>query len=298
MGIFSTKNKFKMDALRIKERGSKNTPTNFSEGAVEFMRGMPGYNPQFTEDSEKEREKARPKIEDIQESDIQNKKIVKRDGGEYMTGTVVVDGGDRPNTEGYEKVFGSFKVNESGQRVNPITGATYDTIEEFIADAKKSDEEEGYGEQQYEVDREIDYAKNWKSNFWVWGFKPDMVQQKHDEDPDYISPAARSVMSQLVGSNRVIRNSDGRRVGDRLNILYKSLLSADVLKEGDYDWKELGTQQTTKILTRLYDELILKDPAKAASIYKLMRMRTGKSTGKTVSGSSGGSDTGWQYTSD
>ena len=29
-----------------------------------------------------------------------------------------------------------------------------------------------------------------------------------------------------------------------------------------------------------------------------MRMRTGKSTGKTVSGSSGGSDTGWQYTSD
>ena len=296
MGIFSGKNRFKMDALRIKERGNKNTPTNFSEGAVEFMRGMPGYNPQFTEDSE--REKARPKIEDVKEEDIQNKKIVKRDGGEYMTGTVIVDGGDRPNTEGYEKVFGSFKVNESGQRVNPITGATYDTIEEFIDDAKETDKKEGYGEQEYDVDREVDYAKNWKSNFFVWGFKPSVVQQKHNEDPDYISPAAKSVMSQLTGSNRVIRDDKGVRRGDRLSILHRGLLRADMLEEGDYDWKELGTEQTTKILTRLYDELILKDPEEAKSLYKLMRMKTGKSTGKTVTGSSGGSDTGWQYTSD
>jgi len=296
MGIFSGKNRFKMDALRIKERGSKNTPTNFSEGAVEFMKGMPGYNPQFTEDSDKE--KARPPISNIKDSDIQNKKVVKRDGGQYITGQVVVEGEDRPNTESYQKVFDSFEQDESGLYINPITGAKYKNIEEFIKDAQKSDQEQGYGTQTFDVDREINYAKNWKSNFWVWGFKPDIVQQRHNEDPDYISPAAKSVMSQLEGKNRTIRDSEGVYRGDRLNILYKSLLSADMLKEGDYDWKELGTQETTKILTRLYDELILKNPDKAAQIYKLMRMRTGKSSGKTVTGGSPATDTGWQYTSD
>jgi len=296
MGIFSGKNKFVMNALRIKERGSKNTPTNFSENAVEFMRGMPGYSPQFTDDSE--REKVRPKIENLQDSDIQNQQVVKRDGGQYMTGTVIVDGGDRPNTQGYQKVFDSFKQDEDGKYINPITGAKYDNIEQFITDAQKSDQEEGYGKQEYKVDREIDYAKNWSSNFFVWGFKPEVVQQKHSEDPDYISPAGRSVYSQLIGKNRVIRDENGVRRGDRLSILHKNLLKADMFEEGDYDWKELGTQETTKILTRLYDELILKDPERAKTIYKLMRMKTGKGSGKTVSGSSGASDTGWQYTSD
>ena len=84
MGIFSTKNKFKMDALRIKERGSKNTPTNFSEKAVAFMRGMPGYYPQGHEIGHTDD----PAID---ESQIQNIKVVEGDGGRKLYGEILGD---------------------------------------------------------------------------------------------------------------------------------------------------------------------------------------------------------------
>jgi len=299
MGIFSTKNKFKMDALRIKERGNKNTPTNFAESAVEFMRGMPGYYPQDHEPGHPdEREERRPDISSITEDDIINKKVVKRDGGEYITGQVKVDGGSRPDTGGsYGKVYDKFETNEMGQKVNPTTGATYNSVEEFIKDAKESDKKEGYGEQIYDVDREVDYAKSWKSNFWTWGFKPDVVQQRHDEDPNYVSPVGKLVMAQL--KDRVIRDEKGVRRGDRLTILYRNLVKADMLGKDDYNWQELGTYESTKILGRLYDELILKDPEKAKEIYLAMKMRTTRNTGRTTKyGSSGGSDTGYRYKSD
>ena len=299
MGIFSTKNKFKMDALRIKERGSKDTPTNFAESAVEFMKGMPGYYPQDHEPGHpNEREERRPDISSITEDDIINKKVVKKDGGEYITGQVKVDGGARPDSGGsYEKVYDKFETNEMGQKVNPTTGATYNSVEEFIKDAKESDRKEGYGEQIYDVDRKIDYAKSWKSDFWTWGFKPDVVQQRHDEDPNYISPVGKLVMAQL--KDRAIRDEKGVRRGDRLTTLYRSLVKADMLKKDDHNWNELGAEESTKILTRIYDELILKDPEKAKEIYLAMKMRTTRNTGRTTrTGSSGGSDTGYRYTSD
>ena len=82
MGIFSTKNKFKMDALRIKERGSKDTPTNFSEQAVAFMKGMPGYYPKFTGGGGEG---------EIDESKIQNIKVVEGDGGRKLYGEILGD---------------------------------------------------------------------------------------------------------------------------------------------------------------------------------------------------------------
>ena len=82
MGIFSTKNKFKMDALRIKERGSKDTPTNFSEEAVAFMKGMPGYYPKFTGGGGEG---------EIDESKIQNIKVVEGEGGRKLYGEILGD---------------------------------------------------------------------------------------------------------------------------------------------------------------------------------------------------------------
>ena len=85
MGIFSTKNKFKMNALRIKERGSKNTPTNFSEKAVAFMKGMPGYYPQGHELGH---------IDDpdgIDESKIEDIEVVEGEGGRMLYGKIKGD---------------------------------------------------------------------------------------------------------------------------------------------------------------------------------------------------------------
>mgnify|MGYP003110843241 CR=1 FL=1 len=84
MGIFSTKNKFKMDALRIKERGSKDTPTNFSEKAVAFMKGMPGYYPKMHETDAEGNKK-------IHEDDITNIKVVEGEGGRKLYGEILGD---------------------------------------------------------------------------------------------------------------------------------------------------------------------------------------------------------------
>tara|TARA_R100001015_G_C4617790_1_gene174157 strand:- start:215 stop:1228 length:1014 start_codon:yes stop_codon:yes gene_type:complete len=84
MGIFSTKNKFKMDALRIKERGTKDTPTNFSEKAVAFMKGMPGYYPQMHETDAEGNKK-------IHEDDITNIKVVEGEGGRKLYGEILGD---------------------------------------------------------------------------------------------------------------------------------------------------------------------------------------------------------------
>lgn len=71
-----------MDALRIKERGSKDTPTNFSEQAVAFMKGMPGYYPQNHEIGH---------VDDpsIDESQIQNIKVVEGEGGRKLYGEIL-----------------------------------------------------------------------------------------------------------------------------------------------------------------------------------------------------------------
>ena len=294
MGIFSTKNKFKMDALRIKERGSKDTPTNFSEQAVAFMKGMPGYYPQNHIVGHDER---RPDISTITERDIKNKKVVKRDGGEYITGEIEVDGGSRPDTGGYNEVYEGFETNEAGQKVNPITGATYDTIEEFIEDAKKSDKEEGYGKQTYGVDREINYAKKWRSDFWVRGFDPGEVQEKRKQDDGYISNAARDVFRQ-INAQRTIRDDNGVYRGDRFNILWRAIKRAGIAEEGDYDFKDLPQSKIAKILVRDYDELILKDPDAAEEIYRIMRLGLGSNKPKTKTYTRKGSDTGYRFTDD
>ena len=73
-----------MDALRIKERGSKDTPTNFSEKAVAFMKGMPGYYPKMHETDAEGNKK-------IHEDDITNIKVVEGEGGRKLYGEILGD---------------------------------------------------------------------------------------------------------------------------------------------------------------------------------------------------------------
>lgn len=74
-----------MNALRIKERGSKDTPTNFSEKAVAFMKGMPGYYPQFTGGG------GEGETEKIDESKIENIKVVEGEDGRMLYGEILGD---------------------------------------------------------------------------------------------------------------------------------------------------------------------------------------------------------------
>ena len=298
MGIFSGKNRFKMDALRIKERGNKNTPTNFAESAVEFMKGMPGYYPQDHEAGHpSEREERRPDIGSVTEDDIINKQVVKRDGGEYITGQVKVDGGSRPDTGGsYGKVYDKFETNEMGQKINSTTGAVYNSVEEFIEDAKKSDKKEGYGEQIYDVDREIDYSKNWSSSFWS-NYNPGVVQQMRKRDPNYITSNSLNVMRHIIKDN-AIRDDDGRRRGSRISTLFAGLKQAGLVDNDSHDWKSLGMKKSARVLSRILDELILKDPDAAEQIYRDMELPTRKGSGNKISYNKSGSDTGYRYTSD
>ena len=296
MGIFSTKNKFKMNALRMKERGSKDTPTNFSEKAVAFMKGMPGYYPQDHElGHPSEREERRPDISSITEDDIINKEVVERDGGKYITGQVKVDGGSRPDTGGYDEVYEGFETNEAGQKVNPITGATYNSIEEFIEDAKESDKQEGYGEQIYDVDRKVEYGKNWRSSFWS-NYDPIAEEKKMQENPSYITRKARALLTYFNNREKNVYDLDGRRT-TRSRETYKALRELGYLTPENYN-NEMNQFERKKAVLRAYDQLILQDPDKAEELYRRLDLPMGRGTGETRSYSQRGSDTGYRYKSD
>ena len=294
MGIFSTKNKFKMDALRIKERGNKNTPTNFAESAVEFMRGMPGYYPQDHEAGHpSEREERRPDISSVTEDDIINKKVVKRDGGEYITGQVKVDGGSRPDTGGsYEKVYDKFETNEMGQKVNPTTGAAYNSVEEFIEDAKKSDKKEGYGEQIYDVDRKVEYGKNWSSSFWT-NYDP-VAEEKKMENPRYKSDKALALNRFFASRDKNVYELDGKKTTRSFQTI-KALKDLGYLEDFNPD---MNLFEKRHAILRAYDQLILQEPDKAEELYRRLDLPMTRGSGKTRSYSQRGSDTGYRYTSD
>tara|TARA_A100001391_G_C5029496_1_gene267976 strand:- start:198 stop:1088 length:891 start_codon:yes stop_codon:yes gene_type:complete len=296
MGIFSTKNKFKMDALRIKERGNKNTPTNFAESAVEFMKGMPGYYPQDHEEGHpSEREERRPDIASITEDDIINKQVVERDGGKYITGQVKVDGGSRPDTGGsYEKVYDKFETNEMGQKVNPTTGATYNSVEEFIEDAKESDKKEGYGEQIYDVDRKVEYGKNWSSSFWT-NYDP-IAEEKKMQNPRYKSKKAMRLHKFFINRDKNVYELDGRRT-TRSREAVKALTDLGYLTEENYN-PDMNIFERRHAVLRAYDQLILQDPDEAERLYRRLDLPMGRGSGKTRSYSQRGSDTGYRYKSD
>ena len=296
MGIFSTKNKFKMDALRIKERGNKNTPTNFAESAVEFMKGMPGYYPQDHEEGHpSEREERRPDIASITEDDIINKQVVERDGGKYITGQVKVDGGSRPDTGGsYEKVYDKFETNEMGQKVNPTTGATYNSVEEFIEDAKESDKKEGYGEQIYDVDRKVEYGKNWSSSFWT-NYDP-IAEEKKMQNPRYKSKKAMRLHKFFINRDKNVYELDGRRT-TRSREAVKALTDLGYLTEENYN-PDMNIFERRHAVLRAYDQLILQDPDEAERLYRRLDLPMGRGSGKTRSYSQRCSDTGYRYKSD
>ena len=296
MGIFSTKNKFKMDALRIKERGNKNTPTNFAESAVEFMKGMPGYYPQDHEEGHpSEREERRPDIASITEDDIINKQVVERDGGKYITGQDKVDGGSRPDTGGsYEKVYDKFETNEMGQKVNPTTGATYNSVEEFIEDAKESDKKEGYGEQIYDVDRKVEYGKNWSSSFWT-NYDP-IAEEKKMQNPRYKSKKAMRLHKFFINRDKNVYELDGRRT-TRSREAVKALTDLGYLTEENYN-PDMNIFERRHAVLRAYDQLILQDPDEAERLYRRLDLPMGRGSGKTRSYSQRGSDTGYRYKSD
>jgi len=296
MGIFSTKNKFKMDALRIKERGNKNTPTNFAESAVEFMKGMPGYYPQDHEKGHpSEREERRPDIGSITEDDIINKEVVERDGGKYITGQVKVDGGSRPDSGGgYEEVYDKFETNEMGQKVNPTTGATYNSVEEFIKDAKESDKKEGYGEQIYDVDRKVEYGKNWSSSFWT-NYDP-VAEEKKMQNPRYKSDKAMKLHRYFISRDKNVYELDGRRT-TRSREAIKALTDLGYLTEENYN-PDMNIFERRHAVLRAYDQLILQEPDRAEELYRKLDLPMGRGSGKTRSYSQRGSDTGYRYKSD
>lgn len=285
-----------MDALRIKERGNKNTPTNFAESAVEFMKGMPGYYPQDHEEGHpSEREERRPDIASITEDDIINKQVVERDGGKYITGQVKVDGGSRPDTGGsYEKVYDKFETNEMGQKVNPTTGATYNSVEEFIEDAKESDKKEGYGEQIYDVDRKVEYGKNWSSSFWT-NYDP-IAEEKKMQNPRYKSKKAMRLHKFFINRDKNVYELDGRRT-TRSREAVKALTDLGYLTEENYN-PDMNIFERRHAVLRAYDQLILQDPDEAERLYRRLDLPMGRGSGKTRSYSQRGSDTGYRYKSD
>lgn len=145
MGIFSGKNKFVMNALRIKERGSKNTPTNFSEKAVAFMKGMPGYYPQMHETDAEGNKK-------IHEDDITNIKVVEGEGGRKLYGEILgekkfVGEKDEGVYDALQKEIDSGLAAEKG-----FTGTDVKEYEKFKLDKMEGDDVE---QEKIEVEKEI-----------------------------------------------------------------------------------------------------------------------------------------------
>ena len=145
MGIFSGKNKFVMNALRIKERGSKNTPTNFSEKAVAFMKGMPGYYPQMHETDAEGNKK-------IHEDDITNIKVVEGEGGRKLYGEIL--GEKKFVAEKDEGVYDALqKEIDSGLAAEKgFTGTDVKEYEKFKLDKMEGDDVE---QEKIEVEKEI-----------------------------------------------------------------------------------------------------------------------------------------------
>tara|TARA_R100001463_G_scaffold17468_1_gene44674 strand:+ start:366 stop:1010 length:645 start_codon:yes stop_codon:yes gene_type:complete len=145
MGIFSGKNKFVMNALRIKERGSKNTPSNFSDKAVTFMQGMPGYYPKMHETDADGNKK-------IHEDDITNIKVVEGEGGRKMYGEIL---GDKEFVgEKDEGVYDALqKEIESGfAKKKGFTGTDVKEYEKFKLDQMEGDDVK---QEKIEVEKEI-----------------------------------------------------------------------------------------------------------------------------------------------
>ena len=145
MGIFSGKNKFVMNALRIKERGSKNTPTNFSEKAVAFMKGMPGYYPQMHETDAEGNKK-------IHEDDITNIKVVEGEGGRKLYGEIL--GEKKFVGERSEDVYDALqKEIDSGFAAEKgFKGTDVKEYEKFKLDKMKGKDIE---QEKIEVEKEI-----------------------------------------------------------------------------------------------------------------------------------------------
>jgi hypothetical protein len=148
MGIFSGKNKFVMNALRIKERGSKNTPSNFSDKAVNFMKGMPGYYPEMHEtDATGKKVK-----HEIDPDEIQNITTVEGEGGRKMYGEILgekefVGEKDEGIYDALQKELDSGFAKKKG-----FTGTDVKEYEQFKLDQMEGDDVK---QEKIEVEKEI-----------------------------------------------------------------------------------------------------------------------------------------------
>ena len=315
-----------MDALRIKERGNKNTPTNFSEQAVNFMKGMPGYYPQnhyewhksYSYKNNSFVEGERKSEDELKDEDILNKKeTVLDDGTTLIEGQVKVENKRNEETGTYEQVFNSFEQDEDGLYINPRTGARYKNIEEFIVDAKKSDEVEGIGTTMHNVERKITPGENWSSSFWGNYFDPKDYIKRRDNNqiftekidykgdtyqrPNKLSPATNLVFNMINGRDvngklvdkEKVRNpeawgnnytaSDGTRKNRHVEM--KKWLR-------NYGYKDIQGINAYKIA---FEDLLFKDPDAAEELYMYLELNTGGG-GRQRNYSKSGTDTKYQYT--
>ena len=134
-----------MDALRIKERGSKDTPTNFSEKAVAFMKGMPGYYPKMHETDAEGNKK-------IHEEDITNIKVVEGEDGRKLYGEIL--GEKKFVGEKDEGVYDALqKEIDSGlARRKGFTGTDVKEYEKFKLEQMEGPDVE---QEKIEVEKEI-----------------------------------------------------------------------------------------------------------------------------------------------
>lgn len=315
-----------MDALRIKERGSKDTPTNFSEQAVNFMKGMPGYYPQnhyewhksYAYKKSSVEEGDRPAEEDLQDKDILNRQeTVLDDGTKVIEGQVAVENKRTEETGTYEQIYGQFETNADGLKVNPRTGATYGSIEEFIEDAKTSDKKEGIGTTMHDVKREIKPGENWSSSFWGNFFDPkDYIRRRNNneiiiETTDYkgdplqragkMSKATDLVFNMINGRDingkkvdkTKVRNpeawglhftaSDGKKKSRLVEM--RKFLEA----RGYENIRGIGAFKIA------FEDLLFKDPDAAEQLYMELELNTGGG-GRQRDYNKQGSDTNYRYT--
>lgn len=315
-----------MDALRIKERGSKDTPTNFSEQAVNFMKGMPGYYPQdhyewhksYSYKNISEEEEEKPAEEDLQDKDILNKKeTVLDDGTTLIEGQVAVQNKRKEETGSYEQVYGQFETNAEGLKVNPRTGATYSSIEEFIADARKSDEDQGFGTTMHNVKREITPGENWSSSFWGNFFDPqDYIKRRNNneiiiEATDYKGDPLQRAGKMSKATNLVFNMIHGRDINGKLvnkekvrnpeawglNFTASDGKKKNRLVEMRKFLEARGYENIRGIgaFKIAFEDLLFKDPDAAEELYMQLELNTGGG-GRQRDYNKQGSDTKYRYT--
>ena len=266
MAIFSGKNKFVMNALRIKERGSKNTPTNFSEKAVAFMKGMPGYYPQFTGGG------GEGETEKIDESKIQNIISEKVDGKTKLRGQIIdkefvgeqdediykilqneIDSGLAKEKYGFE---GTDVKEYEKIKLQQMKGPD---VEEKVIDVEKEivDDKEGETKKEMqEVERKMRFFEGFENQFEIDGTRGEnqVLSIPVKFSGDKVNFTDKSTMDYFLGPGQNIVQGLNDMLGGMREVVKNNILNSMSPKERqllNYGVGDINTKVNNKLKSLL-----------------------------------------------